>query len=114
MLAGRVFLSTASSNGFAAAMTCVSVLHSLGLFGLLMLWQIAATGRHSCFSTGRKPIGLSGSQLDVFHLSDVVVVVVAAVAGALEFGAGVSSKSSLRIHSVMAIAVIVASSSVAT
>ena len=38
----------------------------------------------------------------------------AAVAGALEFGAGVSTKSSFRIHSVMAIAVIVASSSVAT
>ena len=41
-------------------------------------------------------------------------IAAAAVAGALEFGAGVSTKSSLRIHRVMAIAVIVASSSVAT
>ena len=41
-------------------------------------------------------------------------IAAAAVAGALEFGAGVSTKSSLRFHSVMAIAVIVASSSVAT
>ena len=41
-------------------------------------------------------------------------IAAAAVAGALEFGAGVSTKSSLRFHSVMAIAVIVASSSVDT
>ena len=64
--------------------------------------------------TSSRHIGSSISGAVFLHQTADQTNAAAAVAGALEFGAGVSTKSSFGIHSVMAIAVIVASSSVAT